>query len=187
MDNIKISQKNTIVGINWGAIKEKGWFGASGYTSVDLDINLVVLNASNETVTEHNWKNKETETISISRDDNIGDININDKLDNEYAEVSLEKVSKNRKVAIFVNNYTEQELGKLLHFDYRIYDGESNNPKNIFYSSDLTRLTDFSNSFGVFLGILYNLEGEWYYLPTNKCLFERSRSLDEINRILNDI
>lgn len=170
--SIKLHNETLIVGINWGAIEEKGWFGAKEFINVDLDLNCVQVNSLRQPIEIINWENKEGEFISLSKDDNVGDIKGNDFLDNEYAEINLPEIGKDTEVLLFASNYTEQELGKLGHFDYRLYTGEPNKHNEIIYFKNLADNPIYDQSKGVFLGVLRFNRGEWYYYKVEEYLHE---------------
>jgi len=172
-EQIELPDERFILGINWGAIEEKGWFGAKGYLSVDLDLNLVVISASGKVLSEHNWKNKTTNMIRLSGDDTTGDIFINDGLDNEYAILDLSYLDETNRLLAFVNNFTVYVFGKLGHFDYRIYTGQPNHPEKVHYFSDLTKVKDFDRAFGIFPGTFQWQDEKMIYRPMEHCLTQQ--------------
>jgi len=188
---IKIEDSKIIIGINWGIIEEIGWFSAKGFESVDLDLNLIAINSSNEIVKKYNWKNKDSSIIENSNDDNTGDIFINDKKDNEYAIINIDKLETDQKFIVYLNNYTEQELGNLIHLDYRIYSGLPNEPEKVYRFFNLKEIEKFDNSYGIVLGYFEYIENSWYYIKSEKkinLLFGKGKKTfyDKIISIVED-
>ncbi len=152
--SVIVCEKELIAGINWGAIREKGWFGATEYCSADLDLICYEVNDRNEEVLTINFERKETVWGKLGPDDMSGDIGENDKEDNEWIHFDLEDLACGHTLYLAVINYTEQPLNRLTHFDYRIYSGKANKVDHLFYFKDIRKLKIKSETQGIFLGMI---------------------------------
>lgn len=165
--NIPIKQTRIIVGINWGVVPEKGWFGATGFRGVDLDMGCVEIDKQGNLISKLSWEKKETAWGKMSKDDMEGDIHGNDQLDNEWIEINLNNLPEENQLLLTISNYTEQNLKEISHFDYRIYSGKPNNVFERFYYHDVKESGIENNSKGFFLGVLKKLDGQWHFHAKN--------------------
>ena len=80
--------QNICVGINWGAIEKKGWFGGTSKEAVDLDASCALYD-DNKNLLEIIYFGKlrsNDGSIAHSGDDLTGDMGGDDGLDNEIVE-----------------------------------------------------------------------------------------------------
>ncbi len=183
--DIHIKDNRIIVGINWGAIPEKGWFGATQLTGVDLDMCCFEVDQNLKNISTLNWEKKETNWGKISQDDMAGDMLGDDQQDNEWIILDLNKVSTSNVLLCTVSNYTEQSISQLSHFDYRIYCGAPNKVHNLFYSKNMKEIPIDNATKGVFLGIIKNMEGKWIY-ENKEILMEEFDFNLQLEHILNE-
>lgn len=161
--SIYINKENIILGINWGAIPEKGWFGATQLNGVDLDMCCFEIDQNNNCCSSISWEEKLSSWGTMSQDDMTGDMMGDDQQDNEWIVIDLKKVPKNHKLILTVINYTEQSISDLFHFDYRIYSGVPNNVNDLFYFKNMKEISITKNAKGVFFGLIENTNDRWIY------------------------
>jgi len=165
-----IKSSKIIVGSNWGAIAEEGWFGAKTIRGVDLDMGCIEVDRNDSRINTLCWENKELIWGHISPDDMEGDTGGDDQQDNEWLEIDLTKLAADHELWLTISNYTEGKLEAISHFDYRIYSGRPNDIRERFYFQNLIEERFEINPLGIFLGILKNDNGQWNYHPHNQLL-----------------
>ena len=85
---------NICVGVNWGAIEKKGFWGNTKFESVDLDASCISFDDNKNPLEVIYFGNLKSENGSIkhSGDDLVGDTGGDDGLDNEIISVDLTKI-----------------------------------------------------------------------------------------------
>ena len=156
--------ENIVVGINWGGVKEEGWFGAPEYKSVDNNINVLIIDKDFNIIEHLSWKNKKSDYVIITKDDTSGDTDGNDYKDNEHAVVNISNMPDNYTLIFFVDNYTDQRFGQISHFDYRVYYGEPDNPDTYIHQQDITSLESYENYENILLGYMAGETKEFSHL-----------------------
>ncbi|QZE12780.1 hypothetical protein K4L44_09280 [Halosquirtibacter laminarini] len=163
---IEVKGNEFYIGINWGAIKELGWFKSTYAIPVDLDILCFEVNNKRQLEVITNLEKKETTWAELSQDDMSGDMNGDDKLDNEWITFYTKRIHEGSRFYVGVINYTEQSLIKVSHFDYRIYNGAPNKDDEIFYKKDILKEVALDHdSESIILGYLTKESGKVYYIP----------------------
>ena len=114
-----VSLNNICVGVNWGAIETKGWFGSVSKEAVDLDASCALYDNSKNLLDVIYFGNLESMDASIkhSGDDVTGDLTGDDGLDNEIITVDFSKLSSNVEFVAFVlNSFRGQDFGTIPYF-----------------------------------------------------------------------
>jgi stress response protein SCP2 len=179
--------KNLIVGINWGAIEEDGWFGAKEYINVDLNLKVIIVSDAFELIKVVDYDSSICDYILFDKDDTYGDVGENDFLDNEMVIINISKMPQNQFLLFFVENYTKQEFGMLTHFDYRVYTGEKNEPYTTFYKKDIKELPSFEKEKMIFLGYLKIKENDDennFFKPLNIFIKSDESEVDVITEVV---
>ncbi|WP_067146250.1 TerD family protein [Pseudotamlana agarivorans] len=180
----KLNCNQVIIGINWGAIFERGWFESEQRVGVDLDLCCFLLDSDQNTKEILNWENSSSIWGSISNDDMEGDMEGNDQKDNEWLTLNLNQVNNNFELHISISNYSEKSLRKLSHFDYRIYTGHPNEVNKSFYFKDLKHSNLNDTSKGVYLGRIKKIDGIWQF-STMETQLEACDAGQQIEQILS--
>ncbi len=154
------------VGINWGAIEKKGFFGGITREAVDLDASCILYDA-NKNATEviyfGNLKSKNG-AVKHSGDDLTGDINGDDGLDNEVITVDFSNLDSNvEHVALVLNSYKGQDFGTIPFASIRIYEGTPTNVREVFAKYDIANDASFRGHVAMVMGVFYKRNGEWKF------------------------
>lgn len=154
------------VGINWGAIEKKGFFGGITREAVDLDASCILYDA-NKNATEviyfGNLKSKNG-AIRHSGDDLTGDIDGDDGLDNEVITVDFNNLDSNvEHVALVLNSYKGQDFGTIPFASIRIYEGTPTNVREVFAKYDIANDASFRGHVSMVMGVFYKRNGEWKF------------------------
>lgn len=195
------SLSKVFFGVNWGAIKSRGFLGfGSGTEAVDLDASVVLMDENKrklETVYFHH-KDSSDGAVHHSGDDLVGDTNGDDGLDNETISVDLNKVRNSvHFIAFILNSYSHQEFDEIPYMGMKIYTTEDGRPAatthstpNILAKYNLENdskdpETTFQGREGIVLGYAYRKDGEWKF----KALGNTGtwQSIGEIERVLPNL
>lgn len=188
-------------GVNWGAIKSRGFLGfGGGSEGVDLDASVVLMDENKrkvETVCFYN-KHSDDGAIHHSGDDLTGDTDGDDGMDNETISVDLDRVrSSVHFVAFILNSFRHHKFDKIPYMGIRIYTTENGRPvtrpndnPNILAKYNLENEsndpeTTFKGREGIVLGYAYRKDGEWKF----KALGNTGTwgSIEEIERALPNL
>jgi len=153
------------VGINWGAIEKKGFFGTKK-EPVDLDASCAIYdeNKNNiDTVSFRQLKSND-QAIKHSGDDLTGDLNGDDGLDNEIITVDLSKLNpKANYLGFFINSFRGQDFKDIPFASIRIYEGTPTRVNEVFAKYDIANEKAFEGNVSMVLGIFYKKNGEWKF------------------------
>jgi tellurium resistance protein TerZ len=173
---------NFCVGVNWGAIETKAFFGLSKSTkNVDLDLSCVLID-SNNNVCDHIYsplynieilqkfglpKGKLTSVDGALRhtgDDLVGDTGGDDGLDNEIITVDLNRIdSKVSKIFFFLNNVGAEDFSQIPYSKIRMYEGTPTKVNNVFASYNVSAESNYSGKKAIIMGKLYKRNDEWKF------------------------
>ena len=157
--------QNICVGVNWGAIEKKGFFGTSK-EAVDLDASCVLYDdAKNviEVVYFGSLKSKDG-SIKHSGDDLTGDMAGDDGLDNEIITMDFLKLSANvSHVAFVLNSFRGHDFGTIPFASIRIYEGTPKRVNEIFATYDIVKGEGFLGHVSMVLGVFYKKNNEWKF------------------------
>lgn len=173
---------NFCVGVNWGGIEEKAFFGLSKKTkSVDLDLSCIMIDQNNQ-LCDHlysplynpaalqqfglpNGKLSSNEgALRHSGDDLAGDSGGDDGLDNEIITVNLAQLSANvAQIYFFVNNAGNEDFSQIPYAKIRLYEGTPSQVKQVFATYNVAAESQFTGKKSMILGKLYKKDNEWKF------------------------
>ncbi|MBU2712495.1 TerD family protein [Zooshikella harenae] len=159
------SLQQICVGVNWGAIEKKGFFGTKK-VPVDLDASVGLYNDKKEPVDVVYFGQLRSKCGSIhhSGDDLTGDMDGDDGLDNEVVTISLQQVPHEvSAVAVVLNSFRKQDFAAIPFASIRLYEGTPSRVNNILATYDIANDPSFSGSVTMVLGILYKKDGDWKF------------------------
>ena len=160
------SKLNSIcVGINWGAIEKKGFFGKTK-EPVDLDGSCAVYDENKNVIDTVSFKKliSSDRAIKHSGDDLTGDLNGDDGLDNEVISVDLSQLNpKANYLGFFINSFRGQDFKDIPFASIRIYEGTAKNVQEVFAKYDVANDPTFAGSVSMVLGVFYKRNGEWKF------------------------
>ena len=152
------------VGVNWGAIEKKGFFGGVKKEAVDLDASCATFGASKELLEVVYFGQLKGTGIQHSGDDLEGDMDGDDGLDNEVIVVNLSQVHTNVEQIVFVLNSFQGHDFKTIPFaSIRLYEGTPTRVDKIHAIFDVANDSKFSGSVSMVMGKLYKKEGKWKF------------------------
>ncbi|HLP64717.1 TerD family protein [Flavobacterium sp.] len=157
--------QNICVGINWGAIEKKGFFGTSK-EPVDLDGSCCIYDANKNILDTVSFKKltSSDQAIKHSGDDLTGDLNGDDGLDNEVITMDLSRLNSNANyVAFFINSFRGQDFKDIPFASIRIYEGTPTRVSEVFAKYDVANDKAFAGSVSMILGVFYKRNDEWKF------------------------
>jgi tellurium resistance protein TerZ len=168
--------QNICVGVNWGAIEKKGFFGNKKMEAVDLDASCATFDSSNkisEIIYFGNLKSKNG-SIRHSGDDRTGDMGGDDGLDNEVITVDLSKLpAEISKIAFVLNSFRGQDFKTIPFASIRIYEGTPTHVNEIFATYDIANDATFAGSVSMVMGVFYKRNGEWKFNAVGEATQDR--------------
>lgn len=157
--------QNICVGINWGALEKKGFFGTKK-EPVDLDASCAVYDENKRNIDTVSFRKLKSDDQSIkhSGDDLTGDLNGDDGLDNEVITLDFTKLSPSANyVAFFINSFRGQDFKDIPFASIRIYEGTPTSVTEVFAKYDIANEKAFAGSVSMVLGVFYKRNGEWKF------------------------
>ena len=153
------------VGVNWGAIEKKGFFGTKK-VAVDLDASVSLHGADNKLVDVVYFSQLKSKDGSVqhSGDDLTGDLDGDDGLDNEIITIQLNKVPAGvEKIAIILNSFQGQDFASIPFASVRLYEGTPSRVDSIMASYNIANEPKFNGSVSMVLGTLYRHNNDWKF------------------------
>jgi len=153
------------VGINWGAIEKKGFFGTKK-EPVDLDASCAVYDENKKNIDTVSFRQLKSndQAIKHSGDDLTGDLNGDDGLDNEIITVDFSKLSPNANyLGFFINSFRGQDFKDIPFASIRIYEGTPTRVSEVFAKYDIANEKAFEGNVSMVLGVFYKKNGEWKF------------------------
>ena len=161
-----IKLQNICVGINWGAIEKKGFFGNSKKEAVDLDASCALYDDNKnllDIIYFGQLKSKDG-SISHSGDDLTGDMGGDDGLDNEIITVDFSRLNTSCSYVAFVlNSFQGHDFGSIPFASIRIYEGTPTRVNEIFATFDIANGSGFAGHVSMVMGVFYKKNGEWKF------------------------
>lgn len=158
--------QNICVGINWGAIEKKGWFGGTSKEAVDLDASCALYDDNKnvlETIYFGNLKSKDN-AITHSGDDLTGDMGGDDGLDNEIITLDFSRLNPSvSSVAFVLNSFQGHDFGTIPFASIRIYEGTPKRVNEVFATFDIANGSGFAGHVSMVMGVFYKKNGEWKF------------------------
>jgi len=168
------------VGVNWGAIVKKGFFGNSK-TDVDLDLSCVMLNAAKQP-SDHLYSPlykpeflqqfglppgklvSNTGALRHTGDDLAGDSGGDDGLDNEIITVNLSQISPDiDQIFFFLNNVGQEDFSMIPYAKIRMFEGSPQKVNSVFAEYNVAAEPQFAGKRALILGKLYKKDSEWKF------------------------
>ena len=182
--NTILESNQIIVGLNWGAILEDGWFNSKLHVGIDLDLCCFLIDNSQNLKDLISLENPNSIFGELSKDDMEGDMDGNDQRDNEWLIIDLNKINTDFELHISISNYSEKSLKKISHLDYRIYSGKPNQVIKRFYFKDLKKIELNNTTKGIYLGKIKNNDGVWSF-NNSEIQLEVCEPTQQIEQILS--
>ena len=157
---------NICVGVNWGAIEKKGFFGGKKLEAVDLDASCATFDDNNRALEVVYFGNLQSKNGSIrhSGDDRTGDTGGDDGLDNEVISVDLAKLDPAvTKIAFVLNSFQGQDFKTIPFASIRIYEGNPTRVNEVFATYDIANGPNFAGHVSMVMGVFYKRNGEWKF------------------------
>jgi tellurium resistance protein TerZ len=157
---------NICVGVNWGAIETKGFFGQKKIEAVDLDASCATFDDTNKALEVIYFGNLKSKNGSIkhSGDDLVGDTGGDDGLDNEIITVDLQKIDPAAtKIAFVLNSFRGHDFKTIPFASIRIYEGTPTRVNEVFATYDIANGPSFAGKVSMVLGVLYKRNGDWKF------------------------
>ena len=157
---------NICVGVNWGAIVKKRWFGGTSTVAVDLDASCGEFDANGNLIDTVYFGHLRSNDGAIrhSGDDLVGDTNGDDGLDNEVITVDLTKLDPRvEKIAFVLNSFRGQDFKSIPFASIRIYEGTPSQVKEVFATYDIANDPTFAGNVSMVMGVFYKRNGEWKF------------------------
>ncbi len=158
--------QNICVGVNWGAIETKGFWGNKKMEAVDLDASCATFDDNNNALEVIYFGNLKSKNGSIrhSGDDLTGDMGGDDGLDNEVITVDLAKLpTEVSKIAFVLNSFRGHDFKTIPFASIRLYEGTPTRVNEIFATYDIANDTTFAGSISMVMGVFYKRNGEWKF------------------------
>lgn len=166
--------KQLCVGVNWGAMEKKGFFGGQKKVAVDLDASCATFDSANKGLEVVYFGNQRVQGIHHSGDDLTGDVDGDDGLDNEVIVVDLTKVPSNAEQIVFVlNSFKGQDFKDIPFASIRLYEGNPQRVDKVHATYDIANDPKFSGSVSMVLGKLYKKEGKWKFVAIGEPTADR--------------
>ena len=158
--------QNVCVGINWGAIEKKGFFGNTKKEAVDLDASCALYDDNKnliEIIYFGNLKSKDG-SIAHSGDDLTGDMGGDDGLDNEIITLDFSRLNSSCSYVAFVlNSFQGHDFGTIPFASIRIYEGTTTRVNEVFATFDIANGSGFAGHVSMVMGVFYKKNSEWKF------------------------
>ncbi|WP_166920304.1 TerD family protein [Flavobacterium poyangense] len=172
--------QNICVGVNWGAIEKKGFFG-SKKEAVDLDASCAIYDDKKNHIDSVNFRKliSNDRAVKHSGDDLTGDLNGDDGLDNEVITLDFSQLSPAANhVAFFINSFRGQDFKDIPFASIRIYEGTPTRVSEEFARYDIANDASFAGNVSMVLGVFYKRNDDWKFsavgVPTNDKKLEQT-------------
>jgi tellurium resistance protein TerZ len=154
--------KNVCIGLDWGVIKKKAFFGLLRENeAVDLDGSVTLFDAQKKEKDTVYYRKlvSNDKAIRHSGDDRTGDSSADNK-DNEVIYINLEKVARDVETIVFyLNSFKQQDFSTIPYSKIRIIEGEHHNPNKVFASYDLSGDSSFKGSTSMVMAKMNRVAG----------------------------
>jgi tellurium resistance protein TerZ len=175
------------VGVNWGAIEKKGWFGGISKEAVDLDASCALYD-NNKNLLDIIYFGKlqsNDNSIQHSGDDLTGDMDGDDGLDNEIITVDLNKLNPEvSNIAFVLNSFKGQDFGSIPFASIRIYEGTPTRVNEVFATFDIANGSGFAGHVSMIMGLFYKKDNQWKFNAIGEPTKDKKLQ-DTINTLTN--
>ncbi|MDX8393121.1 MAG: TerD family protein [Mariprofundales bacterium] len=152
------------IGVNWGAIEKKGFFGGIKKVAVDLDASCATFDAGKNILEVIYFGKLQGQGIQHSGDDLTGDMDGDDGLDNEVIIVNLPQLAPNADQIVFVlNSFQGQDFKTIPFASIRLYEGTPSRVDKIHAKFDIANDPKFAGSVSMIMGKLYKKNSKWKF------------------------
>ncbi|MCL2072794.1 MAG: TerD family protein [Marinilabiliaceae bacterium] len=160
------------VGVNWGITYKTFAKVLLKTEEVDLDLNCILIDNNNNICDYLNCaaykmpKGKfvtDDGALRHSGDDVAGDMDGDDKCDNETITVNLTKIDqKISQIFFFLNNLEKKDFSKIQHVEIRIYEGTPEKVEDIFACYNVSA-KEYIDKKAIIMGKLHKNSGKWEF------------------------
>ena len=173
---------NFCVGVNWGGIESRGFFGLTkSVEDVDLDLSALLFNTEGETcdyIYSHLYKPEILARFGLppgkleaaggalkhTGDDMEGDSGGDDGLYNEIITVDLAAVPQSvGQIFSFLNNCGDQDFSKIPYAKIRMFEGTPTHVREVFASYNVAAERQDENCRALVMGRFYRKGGGWNF------------------------
>jgi len=173
---------NFCIGVNWGAIETKGFFGLTkNVQNIDLDLSCVLID-NNNSICDHLYsplykveilnqfglpKGKlltSDNAMKHTGDDLEGDKDGDDGIDNEIITVDLSKINPNvSQIFFFLNNAGREDFSQIPYAKIRMYEGTPTRVNSVFASYNVSAEQQYAGKQSIIMAKLYKRNDEWKF------------------------
>lgn len=158
--------QNICVGVNWGAIEKKGWFGGTSKEAVDLDASCALYDDTKNLIDVVYFGHLKSNdgAIKHSGDDLTGDLGGDDGLDNEIITLDFSKLNPVvTSVAFVLNSFRGHDFGTIPFASIRIYEGTPSRVNEVFATYNIAKGDGFAGHVSMVMGVFYKRNNEWKF------------------------
>jgi tellurium resistance protein TerZ len=158
--------QNICLGLNWGMIESKTFFGSSSKEAVDLDGSCAVFDNQKKLIDVVYFGNLQSinGAIKHSGDDLTGDEDGDDGLDNEIIFVDINSLPSNAdQIIFFINSYKGQDFASIPFSTIRLYQGNFTRVDEVIAVFDIANDKKFKGCVSMVMGKIYKRNGEWKF------------------------
>jgi tellurium resistance protein TerZ len=158
--------QNICVGVNWGAIEKKGWFGGTSKEAVDLDASCALYDDTKNLIDVVYFGHLRSNdgAIKHSGDDLTGDLGGDDGLDNEIITLDFSKLNPSvTSVAFVLNSFRGHDFGTIPFASIRIYEGTPSRVNEVFATYNIAKGEGFAGHVSMVMGVFYKRNNEWKF------------------------
>jgi len=173
---------NFCIGVNWGAIETKGFFGLTkNVQNIDLDLSCILIDENNN-ICDHLYsplyrvevlqqfglpKGKlltSDNAMKHTGDDLEGDKGGDDGIDNEIITVDLSRINSNvSQIFFFLNNAGREDFSQIPYAKIRMYEGTPTRVNSVFASYNVSAEPQYAGKQSIIMAKLYKRNGEWKF------------------------
>ncbi|MBA9075099.1 tellurium resistance protein TerZ [Flavobacterium gossypii] len=173
---------NFCIGVNWGAIETKGFFGLTkNVQNIDLDLSCILIDENNN-ICDHLYsplyrvevlqqfglpKGKlltSDNAMKHTGDDLEGDKGGDDGIDNEIITVDLSRINSNvSQIFFFLNNAGREDFSQIPYAKIRMYEGTPTRVNSVFASYNVSAEPQYTGKQSIIMAKLYKRNGEWKF------------------------
>jgi len=173
---------NFCIGVNWGAIETKGFFGLTkNVQNIDLDLSCVLID-NNNSICDHLYsplykvevlnqfglpKGKlltSDNAMKHTGDDLEGDKGGDDGIDNEIITVDLSRINPNvSQIFFFLNNAGREDFSQIPYAKIRMYEGTPTRVNSVFASYNVSAEQQYAGKQSIIMAKLYKRNDEWKF------------------------
>lgn len=180
--------QNICVGLNWGCIETKAFFGLmKTKESVDLDGSVAVYDNQNNLIDliYYGQLASKCGAINHSGDDRVGDENGDDGYDNEVIQISLPKINPAaHQIIFFLTSFKGQDFATIPFSKIRIFEGNTKEVKDVVATFNLSSESQFQHKVSMVMGKLVKGETEWSFLTIGEAT--SGKDIDETLKIVKE-